>query len=66
MFPSPHHTGHITARDGRLLRLDVVRSRGRSRWVATRYNLDLTIHDVFYGTEEQAHQMMDHWRGVGG
>jgi hypothetical protein len=58
MFPSPHHSGHAVARDGRLLRVDQV----GSRWVATRYNPDLSSHDVFYGTDDQVHEMMEHWR----
>jgi hypothetical protein len=58
MFPSPHHTGHTVARDGRLLRVD----RVGSRWVATRFNPDLTIRDQFWGTDEQAHEMIEHWR----
>ena len=58
MFISPRQTGHTVARDGRLLRVD----QAGARWVATRFNPDLTLHDAFYGTEQEAHAMLDHWR----
>jgi hypothetical protein len=58
MFVSPHHTGHTLARDGRLLRVD----QWGNRWVATRYNPDLTARDVFYGTEPEVYRMIEHWR----
>jgi hypothetical protein len=62
MFVSPHWTGHATARDGRLLRIDPAAG---GRWVATRYNPDLTIHDVFYGSEGEVHAVVAHWRMMG-
>jgi hypothetical protein len=57
----PHRTGHVVARDGRLLRVDVT----RVGWVATRFNLDLTVHDMVFGTDEQTHALVEHWRGAG-
>jgi hypothetical protein len=54
----PHHTGHVVAQDGRLLRVDL---SGR-RWVATRYNPDLSVHDQVYGTDEQVHEVVERWR----
>ena len=51
-------TGHVVARDGRLLRVDVT----ASRWMATRFDPDLAVHDVFYGSEAQVRAVIEHWR----
>jgi hypothetical protein len=48
----------MTTRDGRLVRVD----RDYRGWVATRYNPDLTVHDMYRGTDEQVHDMAEHWR----
>jgi hypothetical protein len=61
---TPHHTGHVLARDGRLVRVDrVPRSRGGG-WLATRYNADMSIHDEFYGTDEQVHALAQRWSNL--
>jgi hypothetical protein len=53
----PHGTGHVVARDGRLLRVDQV----PGRWVATRFGPGLAVHDVFYGSEEEVRRVVEHW-----
>jgi hypothetical protein len=54
----PHHTGHEVARDGRLLRVDLI----AGRWVATRYGPGMTISDTVYGTDEQVYAAVERWR----
>jgi hypothetical protein len=54
-------TGHVVARDGRLLRVDMV----GNRWVATRFDPGLAVHDVFYGSEQQVRAVVEHWRAHG-
>lgn len=53
-----HSTGHVVARDGRLLRVDVV----GGRWVATRFGRDLKVLDVVYGSMEEVHDVVEQWR----
>jgi hypothetical protein len=54
----PHHTGHEVARDGRLLRADLI----AGKWVATRYGPGLAITDIVYGTDEEVHAAVERWR----
>ena len=58
----PHGTGHLVARDGRLLRVD---QAGAGRWVATRYTPGLAVHDVFYGNEQEVRAVVAQWCGRG-
>jgi hypothetical protein len=58
---SGQSTGHVTAHDGRLLRVDVV----GGRWVATRFGRDLKVTDVVYGTMQEVHDVVERWRAYG-
>lgn len=53
----PHQTGHASARDGSLLRVDVM----AGRWVATRYTPNLAITQRVVGSEESVHQQVVRW-----
>jgi hypothetical protein len=53
----PHATGHAFARDGSLLRVDVM----AGRWVATRYTPDHVVTHRFAGTDESVHQQIARW-----
>jgi len=53
----PHHTGHAFARDGSLLRVDVM----AGRWVATRYTPNLVVTHRVVGTDELVHQQVVRW-----
>jgi hypothetical protein len=53
----PHTTGHVRARDGSLLRVDVI----AGRWVATRFRRDLVITHSVVGTDESVHQQIARW-----
>ena len=50
-------TGHVLARDGALLRIDIM----AGQWVATRYTSDLVMADRLVGTEESVHQQIARW-----
>jgi hypothetical protein len=51
-------TGHVRAKDGMLLRVDIV----CGRWVATHFDSQMQIVDEFVGTCEQAHSKAEAWR----
>jgi hypothetical protein len=53
----PHQTGHITARDGSLLRVDVM----SGSWVATRYAPNLVVTHRVVGTDESVHDQVRQW-----
>lgn len=53
----PHQTGHAFARDGSLLRVDVI----ADRWVAARFTPTLSIAQQFVGSDEAVHQQITHW-----
>jgi hypothetical protein len=53
----PHTTGHVIARDGHLLRVDVI----AGRWVATRFSPRLVITHQVVGTDESVHQQVARW-----
>jgi hypothetical protein len=53
----PHQTGHVIARDGSLLRVDVM----AGAWVATRYAPNLVITQRVVGTEESVHTQVARW-----
>lgn len=53
----PHATGHVIARDGCLLRVDVM----ASRWVASRYAPSLAVMQRFVGTDDAAYRQIRQW-----
>jgi hypothetical protein len=53
----PHTTGHEFARDGSLLRVDIM----AGRWVATRFAPNLAITECVVGTDESVHQQIARW-----
>jgi hypothetical protein len=52
-----HQTGHTIARDGSLLRVDIM----SGRWVATRYTPNLVMTHRVVGAEELVHQQVTRW-----
>jgi hypothetical protein len=53
----PHATGHVVARDGHLLRVDIM----AGRWVATRYTPSLAVSQRVVGTVESVHRQIAQW-----
>jgi hypothetical protein len=54
---TPHTTGHAIARDGSLLRVDVM----AGRWAATKYTANLVVAHRVVGTAEYVHQQIGQW-----
>jgi hypothetical protein len=52
-----HATGHATARDGCLLRVDII----SGRWVATRFAPNLVITQQVLGTDDAVHRQIKQW-----
>ena len=52
-----HATGHATARDGCLLRVDII----SGRWVATRFAPKLVITQQVLGTDDAVHRQIKQW-----
>ena len=55
---TPHRTGHTVARDGSLLRVDIM----SGKWVATRYTPNLVMTHRVAGADELVHQQVARWR----
>ena len=53
----PHATGHAFARDGSLLRVDIM----SGRWVATRFASNLVITQQVLGTDDAVHRQIKQW-----
>jgi len=53
-----HRTGHTIARDGSLLRVDIM----SGQWVATRYTPNLVMTNRVVGADELVHQQVARWR----
>jgi hypothetical protein len=53
----PHSTGHVIARDGYLLRVDIM----AGRWVASRFNPNLVITQQILGSDEAVHRQIKQW-----
>lgn len=53
----PHSTGHVIARDGCLLRVDIM----AGRWVASRFNPNLVIAQEVHGTDDAVHRQIEQW-----
>jgi hypothetical protein len=53
----PHQTGHVIARDGSLLRVDVM----AGTWVATRYTPTLELTHRVVGNSESVHRQVARW-----
>ena len=53
----PHSTGHVIARDGCLLRVDIM----AGRWVASRFNPNLVITQQVLGTDDAVHRQIKQW-----
>jgi hypothetical protein len=53
----PHSTGHVIARDGCLLRVDIM----AGRWVASRFNPNLVITHQVLGSDEAVHRQIKQW-----
>jgi hypothetical protein len=53
----PRQTGHAIARDGSLLRVDVM----AGKWVATRYAPNLVITERVVGSAESVHYQIARW-----
>src|SRR6201999_1604660 len=51
---APHATGHEWANDSTLLRVDCERGIG---WVATHYDLNLRVIELFTGSDEAVHRL---------
>jgi hypothetical protein len=52
-----HATGHAIARDGCLLRVDVI----SGRWVATRFAPNRVITQQVLGTDDVVHRQIKQW-----
>lgn len=52
-----HATGHVIARDGCLLRVDVI----SGRWVATRFAPNRVITQQVLGTDDAVHRQIKQW-----
>jgi hypothetical protein len=53
----PHSTGHVIARDGCLLRVDIM----AGRWIASRFNANLVITQQVLGSDEAVHRQITQW-----
>ena len=53
----PHSTGHVIARDGCLLRVDIM----AGRWVASRFNPNLVITHEVRGSDDAVHRQIKQW-----
>jgi hypothetical protein len=53
----PHATGHVIARDGCLLRVDVM----AGQWVASRYTPNLVVTQRVVGTDDGVHRQIMRW-----
>jgi hypothetical protein len=53
----PQSTGHVIARDGCLLRVDIM----AGRWVASRFNPNLVITQEVRGTDGAVHRQIKQW-----
>jgi hypothetical protein len=53
----PHSTGHVIARDGCLLRVDIM----AGRWVASRFNPNLVITQEVRGSGDTVHRQIKQW-----
>jgi hypothetical protein len=53
----PHATGHVIARDGCVLRVDVM----AGRWVASRYAPKLYVTQRVIGTDDAVHRQIMQW-----
>ena len=53
----PHATGHVTARDGCVLRVDIM----AGRWVASRFNPNLVITQEVHGSDDAVHRQIKQW-----
>jgi hypothetical protein len=53
----PHATGHAFARDGCLLRVDIM----SGRWVATRFAPNLVVTQQVLGSDDAVHRQIKHW-----
>jgi hypothetical protein len=53
----PHATGHVTARDGSVLRVDIM----AGQWVASRYARNLAVTQRVVGNDELVHQQIARW-----
>jgi hypothetical protein len=53
----PHSTGHVVARDGCLLRVDIM----AGRWVASRFNANLVITEEVRGSDGSVHRQIKQW-----
>jgi hypothetical protein len=52
-----HATGHAIARDGCLLRVDVI----SGRWVASRFSTNLFVTQQVLGTDDAVHRQIKQW-----
>ena len=52
-----HATGHAIARDGCLLRVDVI----SGRWVASRFSTNLVVTQQVLGTDDAVHRQIKQW-----
>jgi hypothetical protein len=53
----PHATRHVIARDGCLLRADVM----AGRWVASRFTPNLVITHEVVGSDDAVHRQIKRW-----
>ena len=53
----PHATGHVIARDGCLLRVDIM----AGRWVASRFSTNLVVTQQVLGTDDAVHRQIKQW-----
>jgi hypothetical protein len=53
----PHSTGHVIARDGCILRVDVM----AGRWVASRFNPNLVLTHEVRGNDDTVHRQIKQW-----
>jgi hypothetical protein len=53
----PHATGHVIARDGCLLRVDIM----AGRWVASRFSTNLLVTQQVLGTDDSVHRQIKQW-----
>lgn len=56
----PHSTGHVIARDGCLLRVDIM----AGRWVASRFDSNLVITQEVRGSDDAVHRQIKQWLSV--
>ena len=53
----PHATGHVIARDGCLLRVDIM----AGRWVASRVAPNLVVKQQVLGNDDAVHRQIKQW-----